>query len=63
MFGQKLKLDKDLLERAEKVSKDAGYSSLSEFVTHVLERELEQLEGAESEEELQNRLKGLGYIS
>jgi len=63
MFGSKLKIEKDLLDRAEKVAKDAGYSSVSEFVTHVLEKELEKLEGASSEEELQNRLKGLGYIS
>lgn len=63
MFGSKLKIDKDLIARAEKVAEVAGYSSVSEFVTHVLEKELQKLEGAASEEDLQNRLKGLGYIS
>lgn len=63
MFGSKLKIDKDLLARAEKVAESAGYSSVSEFVTHVLEKELEQLEGASDEKEMQERLKGLGYIS
>lgn len=63
MFGQKLKLDRELLERAEKAAEQAGYSSVSEFITHILERELQQLEGATSEEDLKHRLKGLGYIS
>ena len=63
MLGPKLKIDKDLLARAEKVSKAAGYSSVSEFITHIIERELEKLDDAASEEELKNRLKGLGYIS
>lgn len=63
MFGSKLKIDKDLLARAEKVAAVAGYASVSEFITHVIEKELEKLEGAASEEDLQNRLKGLGYIS
>jgi metal-responsive CopG/Arc/MetJ family transcriptional regulator len=63
MFGQKLKLEKELLDRAEKAAEAAGYSSVSEFITHIVERELQQLEGASSEEDLKNRLKGLGYIS
>ncbi|MFC1474509.1 ribbon-helix-helix domain-containing protein [bacterium] len=63
MFGGKLKIDKDLLERAGKIAKDAGYSSVSEFISHLLEKELAKLEGATDEEDLQNRLKGLGYIS
>ena len=40
-----------------------GYSSVEEFVTHALEKELAQLEGADSEEEIKKKLKGLGYIS
>ncbi len=63
MFGSKLKLDRDLLARAEKVAETAGYSSVSEFITHLLEKELEKLEGAANENEMQERLKGLGYIS
>ena len=41
----------------------AGYSSVEEFITHALEKEIAQLEEAESEQELKNKLKGLGYIS
>ena len=41
----------------------AGYSSPEEFITHALEKELAKLEGADTEEEIKKRLRGLGYIS
>ena len=65
MFGgNKIKLDKDLLARVKKYSDLAGYSSADEFITHALEKELAKLEeGGGNEEEIKNRLKGLGYIS
>lgn len=65
MFGSKtnVKMDKDLVQRIEKYSKIAGYSSPAEFITHAVEKELLLLEDADSEEEIRKRLKGLGYIS
>lgn len=64
MFGGKIKLDKDLLARVKKYSDLAGYSSVDEFITHALEKELAKLEeGGDDEEEIKKRLKGLGYIS
>lgn len=65
MFGgSKIKLDKDLLERAKRVSKAAGYASVEEFVQHVLERELDKLDkGGADEDEIRKRMQGLGYIS
>ncbi|HLE69529.1 MAG TPA: hypothetical protein VJH87_07595 [Vicinamibacteria bacterium] len=64
MFGGgRIKLDKDLLARVKKYSDIAGYSSVEEFITHALEKELAKLEDAGSEEEIKKRLKGLGYIS
>ena len=63
MFGSKIKLDKDLLARVKKYSDIAGYSSVEEFITHALEKELAKLEDAGDEEEIKKRLKGLGYIS
>ena len=63
MFGSGLKIDKALLARARRVADLGGYSSVDEFVTHVLERELAKLEGSDSEEEIKKKLKGLGYIS
>jgi len=64
MFGQiKIKLDKALVERIRKFSQIAGYASPEEFITHALEKELAQLEDADSEEEIKKRLQGLGYMS
>ncbi|MBM3516855.1 MAG: hypothetical protein FJX56_03000 [Alphaproteobacteria bacterium] len=63
MFGSGVKLDKALIARVKRISDLAGYSSVEEFITHTLEKELAQLESAGSEEELKKRLKGLGYLS
>ena len=63
MFGSKVKLDGDLLARVRRYSDIAGYSSVEEFITHALEKELAQLEEADSEDEIRKRLQGLGYIS
>ncbi len=63
MFGSRVKLDKDLLARVRRYSDMAGYSSMEEFISHAVEKELAVLEEADSEEEVRKRLKGLGYIS
>jgi hypothetical protein len=59
----KIKLDGELWDRVKKAAAAGGYSSPEEFVTHVLEKELSALDGAEDEEEIKKRLQGLGYIS
>ena len=63
MFGSRVKLDKDLLTRVKRYADIAGYSSVEEFITHALEKQLAHLEEADSEEEIRKRLQGLGYIS
>ena len=63
MFGSRVKLDKGLITKVKRYADLAGYSSVEEFITHALEKEIAQLEEAESEQELKNKLKGLGYIS
>jgi len=64
MFGSnRIKLDKDLMAKLKRYAALAGYSSVEEFVTHALEKEISKLEGADSEEEIKKRLQGLGYIS
>ena len=64
MFGSsRIKLDQRLLEKVKKYADIAGYSSVEEFITHALEKELAKLEDADSEEEIKKRLQGLGYIS
>ena len=66
MFGYKVKIDDELLEKLKKCSKTAGYASVDEFITHALEKEANQILGADSasasEEEIKKRLRGLGYI-
>jgi metal-responsive CopG/Arc/MetJ family transcriptional regulator len=59
----KIKIDKQLWEKLTKISELAGYSSAEEFVTHALEKEVAQIEEAETDEEVREKLKGLGYIS
>ena len=61
MFGPKIALDPDLHRKAEKHALALGYSSLTEFVTHLLEKELAPRSG-EEQEELKKRLQGLGYL-
>jgi predicted DNA-binding protein len=61
--GNKIKVDKDLLERIKKISEVAGYASPEEFVHHVLEREIAQFEDASSDDDITEKLRGLGYIS
>ena len=62
MFGSKIKIDKTLYDRVKAVADKAGYSSADEFITSVLEKELAKLEDAATDEQLEERLRGLGYI-
>ena len=61
--GNKIKLEADLLDRIKQVAEVAGYASHEEFIVHVLEKELAQFEDASSDEDITEKLKGLGYIS
>lgn len=64
MFGSKIKIDEELLERCKRYAQEAGYSSVEEFIAHTLEKELRSKEKRPREEEkdIAKRLKGLGYI-
>ncbi len=64
MFGEKkIKLSRELYEQIERVAKLAGYSSVDEFVIHSLEKEMAKLQEAQSDEEIKEKLKGLGYLA
>jgi hypothetical protein len=66
MFGGssvKVKLDRDLVDKLRKVADVAGYATVEEFITHVLEKEMLHFEGVKDEKDMRERLKGLGYIS
>ncbi len=64
MFGSshKVKLEPALFERVRRCAEAGGYSSAQEFVEHVLERELAQIEDGASDEEIMQKLQGLGYL-
>ena len=63
MFGNRIKIRKELLEEAKKFAAGAGYSSVDEFIEHCIEKELNQNINGEDQEKIKDRLKGLGYIS
>ena len=59
----KIKIESGLHDRLKKVTDIAGYSSVEEFVTHMIEKELEKIEVPDDDEKaVEERLKGLGYI-
>ena len=67
MFGlgktQSIKLERDLYDRVKKIADVAGYATVEEFVEHVLEKEMIHFEDAKSDDDIRNKLRGLGYIS
>jgi hypothetical protein len=63
MGKDKVKLDTGLLDKVRKYAEISGYTSVEEFITHCLEKEIAKLEESDSEEEVKKKLKGLGYIS
>lgn len=63
MLGPKIKLEKELYDRVKKFSEVAGYASVEEFITHILEKELASVDESDSEDEIKKRLQGLGYLS
>lgn len=62
MFRTTIKLNKTLWQRVKRCAESQGYSSVDEFVEHVLEKETARIEEAESDKEIARKLKGLGYL-
>ncbi len=58
----KIKVDAGLWERLARAARDAGYSSVEELVTHLIEMELARLENDADDRAAAERLRGLGYI-
>lgn len=59
----KIKIENGLYDRLKKVTEIAGYSSVQEFVTHMIEKELEMIEAPDDNDKaVEERLRGLGYI-
>lgn len=64
MFGPKIKIDRELYDKLKIIAGERGYSSVEEFVIHILEREASTGGGGEKqdEEEIRKKLEGLGYL-
>ena len=64
----KVKIDKDLHQRAGACATALGYSSVDEFVEHLVERAVREHESKKEEQDkedkakVEERLRGLGYI-
>ncbi len=58
----KIKIDSNLFARVKKATETAGYSSVEEFITHIIETELHKYESEETDEKVADKLRGLGYI-
>jgi len=57
----KIKIDSGLFDRAKKAAETAGYSSIEEFVTHIIESEVAKHESSD-DDNVADQLRGLGYI-
>jgi metal-responsive CopG/Arc/MetJ family transcriptional regulator len=63
VFGPKIKVPDELMQRLKECAETAGYSSVDEFVTHVLERAVAEIGQPQDDQgAVEERLRGLGYI-
>ena len=58
----KIKIDSNLFDRARKASESAGYSSVEEFIAHIVETETAKYEQSDAEDQTRDQLRGLGYV-
>ena len=67
-MSHKIKLEGELLEKAEQCAVSSGYASVAEFVLRKIEKEIkrlmppEQRGNAADKEKVTKHLQGLGYI-
>jgi hypothetical protein len=62
MFEPKIKIRRELYARLTKLAEMRGYSSTDEFVLHILDQAAREADESLSEEQVRERLKGLGYL-
>ncbi len=58
----KVKIEDGLYDRAKRAAEAAGYSSVEEFIADCVEKEIQRLRIEESEGQVSDQLRGLGYI-
>ena len=59
---RKVKIDSELYFKVSKRASELKYGSVEEYITHLLERDLDMTINAKSDDTIKNRLKGLGYF-
>jgi hypothetical protein len=62
MFDPKVKVSRALYDLLVRKAEEKGYSSVDEFITHVLEAAVADAGPGATEEQIRERLKGLGYL-
>jgi hypothetical protein len=58
----KIQIDSGLYDRAKRAAEAAGYSSVEEYIAHCIENELKKSSVDQSESQVADQLRGLGYI-
>jgi hypothetical protein len=58
----KVKIDPGLFDRAKRAAEAGGYSSVEEFIAHCIESGIAKHKVEEPEDQVADRLRGLGYI-
>ena len=58
-----IRIDTTLYEKTFEIAEKAGYGSVDEFVTHLLETATAGIADDATSEDVLERLRGLGYIS
>jgi hypothetical protein len=58
-----LTITQELMDKLDRLAPVAGYDDGAQFATAILEREVAKLEDADANQQIEDRLRGLGYIS
>jgi hypothetical protein len=58
----KVKIEPGLYDRAKQAAAAAGYSGVEEFIANCIEKEIQRLKIEDDDDQVSERLRGLGYI-
>ena len=61
-MAKKIKIESSLFDRAKTAAETAGYSSVEEFIIHLIEQGIEQSGSDNTDQQVSDQLRGLGYI-
>ena len=61
-MAKKIKIESSLFDRAKTAAETAGYSSVEEFIIHLIEQGIEQSGADNTDQQVSDQLRGLGYI-